>query len=966
MIPQSFGPSSSSGGAVPVGDLQVKRKMPEKDLEVFTGQRESPELKRAPIMKTPLRGLPGTPASVVAAPLTQPLRSGSVTHPPLRPVPDMPMQVPVRVTQVKGVIVPNTQSMVPPSPPRYTLPDGSKNLLEELRVARWEASQALPKIAELEGDREALRQVLNSTELNTESLISELRVADDRSKHIEHYAQTIVAGVHAEEMTVVNTESQALLRHAGRYDSAFTQLTQEAEAKFAAAMQEKDVAIHNIATQATAELTRVRLHAESQYQIVCTQRDGLQAEVLASAEKIALLSQGSQGLEAYVAEEYAGRMTLMITQNSEAVNAISNLQHEVSIRDDAIENLELRIRNTQGELGAAHEASSRITEVARVHIARAKEDTRLQGQLMDNERTECERLTKELQRHGAAIVDVQRLNTHLKTRVQTLESDNAHLGSQLSYERRRVEPLHAQMPSFEPRDDQLSRSSGQYHTPENFNLATPVPAPTQIPIPRVAAGKPGGGPPAGEDASGDGDDSSEYASDVSEKEANDTPAMVSRRTKLKKQWKKYNEFNHPLVLPPVPENARGFKTWKDKIRADVSACSKADDKAWRWMMRFEDKEINDDDFKKPSPKWRALDSRIRAALMTNLGNSPIGKLIGLKTEEERMQNRRQIAGGYMLRLIYRHFQTKDSLSQFYDFADVMKVTCKGDSHLADFMHQWNTTLNGLLHPEQVPTEVRKALFLKQIISSQVLKYDMEEYSRMREGDPNKTLDWLVERVMDRIKDERSRTVEQQLGYGGQLNPALAATHEVCQFFYAGNCTHGANCRKSHDIPPGYKPPPPRTEKGGDKGKGKGKGEKGGKGDWSTKGDKGKGKGEWSTKGGGKDTQKGGKGKGKGNGKGKGGDPNATTPCFRFNEGVCTADPCPHNHRRMTKEEKDNKASYDERRAIRRPRSPGAPATGPCSDFAAGNCALGDSCPMQHTQAPKTKGKAKAKAKAEAK
>ena len=220
--------------------------------------------------------------------------------------------------------------------------------------------------------------------------------------------------------------------------------------------------------------------------------------------------------------------------------------------------------------------------------------------------------------------------------------------------------------------------------------------------------------------------------------------------------------------------------------------------------------------------------------------------------------------------------------------------------------------------------------------------------------------------MDRIKDERSRTVEQQLGYGGQLNPALAATHEVCQFFYAGNCTHGANCRKSHDIPPGYKPPPPRTEKGGDKGKGKGKSEKGGKGDWSTKGDKGKGKGEWSTKGGGKDTQKGGKGKGKGNGKGKGGDPNATTPCFRFNEGVCTADPCPHNHRRMTKEEKDNKASYDERRAIRRPRSPGAPATGPCSDFAAGNCALGDSCPMQHTQAPKQKGKAKAKAKAEGK
>ena len=173
-----------------------------------------------------------------------------------------------------------------------------------------------------------------------------------------------------------------------------------------------------------------------------------------------------------------------------------------------------------------------------------------------------------------------------------------------------------------------------------------------------------------------------------------------------------------------------------------------------------------------------------------------------------MQNRRQIAGGYMLRLIYRHFQTKDSLSQYYDLADVMKVTCKGDQHLSEFTHQWNSTLNGLLYPEQVNAEIRHQLFLKQIRGSQVFKYDLEEHSRMKDDDPNKSYAWLVERVECHIRDERSRTVEHQLGYGGQPHPALAATQEVCRFFYAGGFRKGSECTRSHAIPPGYKPPPP--------------------------------------------------------------------------------------------------------------------------------------------------------------
>ncbi len=38
--------------------------------------------------------------------------------------------------------------------------------------------------------------------------------------------------------------------------------------------------------------------------------------------------------------------------------------------------------------------------------------------------------------------------------------------------------------------------------------------------------------------------------------------MVDRRTKLKKQGKKDNEFNNPLVMEQVTENERGFKICK--------------------------------------------------------------------------------------------------------------------------------------------------------------------------------------------------------------------------------------------------------------------------------------------------------------------------------------------------------------------------------------------------------------------
>ena len=69
---------------------------------------------------------------------------------------------------------------------------------------------------------------------------------------------------------------------------------------------------------------------------------------------------------------------------------------------------------------------------------------------------------------------------------------------------------------------------------------------------------------------------------------------------------------------------------------------------------------------------------------------------------------------------------------------------------------------------------------------------------------------------------------------------------------------------------------------------------------------------------------------------------------------------------MTAEEWANKKPFDDKRAQKRPKSPGAAAVGPCPDWTTkGSCALGDTCPMKHDAKAKAKTKAKAKAKAKA-
>ncbi len=129
---------------------------------------------------------------------------------------------------------------------------------------------------------------------------------------------------------------------------------------------------------------------------------------------------------------------------------------------------------------------------------------------------------------------------------------------------------------------------------------------------------------------------------------------------------------------------------------------------------------------------------------------------------------------YTLCMVYRRFQTKNALSQFYAYADLNKVTLKSDAHLEAFLQEWRLKLNGLERPEVLPPAARLEMFVRQLRGSALLKYDMDVYKRLEEPDPSRAYDTLLRNVERIIREQRNMRVQSQLGQGGVSPPALPA------------------------------------------------------------------------------------------------------------------------------------------------------------------------------------------------
>ncbi len=443
-------------------------------------------------------------------------------------------------------------------------------------------------------------------------------------------------------------------------------------------------------------------------------------------------------------------------------------------------------------------------------------------------------------------------------------------------------------------------------------------------------------------------DSSDYISEPDD-DPNNPLGNAARRAKAARQWRTYREFNGALTIATIPDHASKFKHWKDVVRNDIASVSKAGQKGYNWILRVENNLISDDTLRVCKRKWEPLDSKIRSAL-TKVATGEVQKMLELLTEEERLKHHRQISGAYMLRMIYRRFQTKNSLSQFYDFSDLQKVTFRNDMHLEAFLQEWRSKLNGFEKPEHLPSAARLDMFVRQLKGSALMKYDMEVHKRKEDPDTDRAYATLVHNVEAQIREQRNHRVETQLGQGTHLPPALPAPPgTLCRYFTEGTCRKGDHCDMVHcevtkrAHKPSANPPPGGT---GDKGAGRGGGvaKGGGKGQPQAKAAPGPGGRSVGTKGG-----------------------NATSkfPCYANYVGKCLDAACKLCHRTLTPAEVTVWEAWKLKQGTRAA-SPGAPATGICPDFLRGTCALGAGCSMAHPEESKTaRKKAAAKAKAAA-
>ena len=201
-----------------------------------------------------------------------------------------------------------------------------KNLLEELRFSKTQVASALPKIAELEYERMIMQESAHAQNIQTATLMSELRHAEDSSRHLEGLAHNLVQGVRSEEHAVVQAESQALLRQTGEYDNAMSQMMKNAEESHAAAIRGKDQLLVRLRSDAEAEVLRLRSEADHAFTLMTAERDSALQALRVSTEQMNLRMSLSKGtdVEDYVSAEF-GRIQAMSDQLDTCATSIRDV-----------------------------------------------------------------------------------------------------------------------------------------------------------------------------------------------------------------------------------------------------------------------------------------------------------------------------------------------------------------------------------------------------------------------------------------------------------------------------------------------------------------------------------------------------------------------------------------------------------------------------------------------------------------
>lgn len=272
---------------------------------------------------------------------------------------------------------------------------------------------------------------------------------------------------------------------------------------------------------------------------------------------------------------------------------------------------------------------------------------------------------------------------------------------------------------------------------------------------------------------------------------------------------------------PTPES---YRNWKNQVKDEVKSCSDQPDAAWLWMNEVYDVRTPRADLERALQEpgmFTTLDTKLAAAL-TRCAKGDLGTRI-LNYKEERAKVGVQVRGRFILLMFDDCFKTSEEAGNLYRLEDILQVHRVGDT-LADikrFINKWDATLAGMA---TMPAEMTlRDLFLRQIRHAPTLKYDIDLFDRAKEGEYNKSYDFLVKSVRDYIDRERLRQNRDRIA--ARQNPAAKAApagpggggkgdgkknqrgrstekdtrkDKPCFKYARGECTLGNKCPYKHD------------------------------------------------------------------------------------------------------------------------------------------------------------------------
>ena len=289
-----------------------------------------------------------------------------------------------------------------------------------------------------------------------------------------------------------------------------------------------------------------------------------------------------------------------------------------------------------------------------------------------------------------------------------------------------------------------------------------------------------------------------------------------------------------IKLPdmPTPET---YRSWKNQVKDEVRSSSDQPDAAWLWLNEVYDVRKSRQELEKELQDpgiFTTLDTKLSAALTRSAKGDLSTRILNFK--EERAKVGIQVRGRAILLMFDDYFKISEEAGNLYRVEGLLNVQRVGDTlqDIKRFINKWDATLAGMPTPPE--DNILRDLFLRQIRHAPSLKYDIDLFDRAKEGEENKTYQFLLTSVRNYIDRERLRTNRDRVAQRQNPNKAAAAANDrkqedkerrrgrsserakpdnkkdkPCFKFREGNCKLGKKCPYSHDPRAHSEPRNPR-------------------------------------------------------------------------------------------------------------------------------------------------------------